>query len=221
MTARTLTITVTPLHELHGHRWSGHACPIALAINDAVPSALAVVVGTDLATVYGMDGDRTYRLPEEATEYIILYDNCEDLLTDGARHREFVLTLDTIDAASQCPEDAAMNRERILHLADVIEASDSYDQDHYTHPCHTPACIAGHAVAEFDPVRFAEMSAQNDFYGSDDHAADLLGLDHLQKRRLFALHGFLNGGTGFKPLAKDAAQTLRNLANTGEVYWDL
>ena len=107
-----------------------------------------------------------------------------------------------------------MNKERIIHLAGVIKTSHIYYQARFTHPWGTPACVAGHAVAEFDPAAFADEDT--DLW---DRAAALLDLTPEQADALFGDED--DEGLSISPTAGCAAETLRGLVNTGEVCWDL
>ena len=113
-----------------------------------------------------------------------------------------------------------MNRERLLKLAKIVETSETYDQDFFYHPCKAPACVAGHAVAEFDPKAFRRVtSGSAQPRALHDMAEELLGLTHEQSDALFSSDD--DSGQPIYPTRYQAAETLRDLVNTGEVYWDL
>ena len=127
-----------------------------------------------------------------------------------------------------------MNRELILKLADQIEKSESYSQGEWARikltreggePCGTPGCISGHCVvmhSNFDS--FEGLSGQH-FFGKDGRqyetpatATKMLELNYRQATHLFspAPYGFFGC-----PTARDAARTLRYLAATGKVDWNV
>lgn len=110
-----------------------------------------------------------------------------------------------------------MNTERILALADVIEAgrddlgfnqrfycAKGIAQDKSGHGCRTTACIAGWA-------KFLESGSPDG--ASRNTAAKWLGLDYVTSHQLTK--------KGFNANNKQAARTLRHLAETGFVNWDL
>ena len=111
-----------------------------------------------------------------------------------------------------------MNRERILKVADFLEAlpPERFDPDFWfkyqgpsipnertyvrDHPCGTAACIGGWTEILFDPE------------GNGD-AEDLLGLTTEQADALFF------DIVEHDPSPAQAAAVLRRLAETGEVVW--
>lgn len=117
-----------------------------------------------------------------------------------------------------------MDKERILHLADVIEkGSDQLgfnmafyeyltsnpDLDMSGHKCGTVACIAGWAVHTFPP---------DDRYATAWTAArDQLGLTTFQADQLFEPSV---DAAYEKATPEIAAKVLRHLAETGEVEWE-
>lgn len=136
-----------------------------------------------------------------------------------------------------------MNKERLLELADLLESEKvvgHFDMDYFfksynlsvpthTHKlgaaealnvCGTVACIAGWAVAAFNPKL---QGFQIDY---EQIAADLLGLRYEQADRLFTPSD--NGDdcdpededrSPYAASAKQAAKVVRHLAETGEVDW--
>ena len=126
--------------------------------------------------------------------------------------------------------DAETRQERLLHLADVVEASDTYDQTAYFHSaddgcrtkneepgihgalCGTPGCVAGHAVSLFDSETAWDPDDRRLIHRT---ARDLLGLSISQAADLFD-GAPLKGRKIGKELA---AEVLRRLAYTGNVDW--
>lgn len=55
-----------------------------------------------------------------------------------------------------------MNKSRILALANHIESlpEGDFSMVDWIHPCGTPQCVAGHAVALFRPARFKKMAKE-------------------------------------------------------------
>lgn len=113
-----------------------------------------------------------------------------------------------------------MNRERILALADLIEqqphteigAASGFNMEDFTHPCGTPACIAGWAAFMFDK----EFEPGKTTMKYSEHAGMLLGLDYRKAADLF----LLTPGIGLEEITPaHAATTLRHLAETGDVEW--
>lgn len=120
-----------------------------------------------------------------------------------------------------------MNKERILAVADKIEKLphkrddnilshenvESFSMISYTTNCGSPQCIAGwvnHLYGKFPP----EEMAKCDF----DHlhkAAELLDINEQQAWELFHPNGTWRFIT-----QTQAAQTLRDLAETGSVIWE-
>ena len=124
----------------------------------------------------------------------------------------------------------SINKELCLEVADAIEqAGDAepakerdygYNQCAYMHECGTPSCIAGWTVAvgrgmdgtsDLDRTPWAVVS----------EAVELLGLGYSAERALFCPYPYGNKPEGPPDLAtaKDAARTLRRLAETGKVDW--
>lgn len=119
-----------------------------------------------------------------------------------------------------------MNRENILKVADAIEQhsipdlgfnmSDvvfTYSHGHFDksgHDCNTVACIAG----------WAKAASLGHKPGNDTRIDDVeiwLGIDDVQAAELFMPDDWEYGG--YTPA--QAVRTLRHLAETGEVRWDL
>lgn len=131
-----------------------------------------------------------------------------------------------------------MNRERIQQLRDHIaslpdekfdmrllvgvEGCSSYEPydeavdpeapiTNALHECGTAACIAGHAVALFEPLTPVSST-------SAIQAAALLGLNwHTGARELFMPEGYEDAGLYNR---KDAIRTLDRLLETGTVNWN-
>ena len=113
-----------------------------------------------------------------------------------------------------------MNVERILQLADIIEvqphapaeADAGFNMARYTHPCGTPACIAGWALAmKGEPIPGSQIKVFFD-------AMEWMGLTIEAADDLF-VPGTLDTRENYTP--SQAAKTLRHLAHTGEVKWEL
>lgn len=126
-----------------------------------------------------------------------------------------------------------MNKERILALADLIEvqphttfeAEIGFSMDNWSHSCGTPSCIAGWACAMEKPIDARPISERSLW-----HARDYLGLSAEQADALFepdlrddeqredndhlAVTDLWDAIT-----PSQAADTLRRLAETGEVVW--
>lgn len=112
-----------------------------------------------------------------------------------------------------------MNIERILQLADVIEAQPHTDQqadsgfnmNFFAHTCGTPSCIAGWAVHLARPGTYPE---------NEELAQEWLELNNQQARQLFWGEGTKRA---FLPdiTPAHAAFALRHFAETGTVDWRL
>lgn len=126
-----------------------------------------------------------------------------------------------------------MNTNRILKLADLIEAGDdklgfnmeTYGsasgayEDRSGHNCGTVACIGGWAVAAFGAYGKGEdvsLSRVIHTYDVPESARNLLGLEADTAARLFLAGGI--SSSDVTPAV--AARCLRNLAETGEVDWE-
>ena len=106
-----------------------------------------------------------------------------------------------------------MNRERVLELADWIEKlpPEDFDMTTWRHGCQSPACIAGHAFALFEPKLFANT------IGSEySRAKSALGLNRRRAADLFTPDGLMDRTTNIQ-----AARVLRHLAETGVVDWTI
>ena len=109
-----------------------------------------------------------------------------------------------------------MNVGRIRRLAARIERlppgkkEGQYDQENWAHDCGTPACIAAWTVWLFD----REIYGQAAPFGK--WAARLLGLTVPQGEELFMGKPY---GPYRHPTPLEAADCLRNLADTGSVVW--
>ena len=109
-----------------------------------------------------------------------------------------------------------MNIENVLKLAEHMESlkPEEYDQRYISHPrpeCGTPACIAGHAA--WLAGRWRDPEEPNVLFV----ARDWLGITTVETSSLF--HQKPYGEGDWLPKPKDAAWTLRHLAETGEVVW--
>ena len=112
-----------------------------------------------------------------------------------------------------------MNKENILKLAEYMETlrPEKYNQRYVEHPpgprCGTPSCIAGHAAFLSGLWGYTPFPIEEARYW--------LGLSSNTARPLFAPFPFVEGGLEYKPSPQDAAWTLRHLAETGEVRWQV
>jgi hypothetical protein len=124
-----------------------------------------------------------------------------------------------------------MNAESILRVADAIEKHEIADlgfnmndwvsskyPDKSGHNCGTSACIAGYAVAAFDGMdeverinSLTEDEKIEQFFG---RAREIFDMDTEDADDLMV---FFSGD----PTPLKAARTLRHLAATGEVNWNL
>ena len=115
-----------------------------------------------------------------------------------------------------------MNKERILKLADVVErqkhakVSDShgFNMGEFRHECGTPSCIAGWACALKKRDKTGMKEIDIDVFSQ---AKKYLGLSAYEADELFI------PSSGYWSLItpSQAAATLRNLAETGEVVWNV
>ena len=121
-----------------------------------------------------------------------------------------------------------MNKERILEIADLIEAGHErmvFDMEVFgdEHPCGTAACIAGWTVARFGENDDAEEIDHRRPLGDGDDVFDgalsVLGLSFPEAQRLFAPNERRDGVSMSEITAEHAVRTLRHLAETGEVDW--
>lgn len=121
-----------------------------------------------------------------------------------------------------------MNKERILEIADLIEAGHEgmvFDMSTYghRHPCGTAACIAGWTVARFGKTGRAKNIDPRrplaDKYNVKIWAAKVLGLDADTRFSLFMPNTYKDRVRVFDITASHAVRTLRHLAETGEVDW--
>ena len=118
-----------------------------------------------------------------------------------------------------------MNKANILRIADAIEKHEIEDLGfhmaafHITgiyadlsgHGCKTTACIAGWTLSLLKP-KWEDLNAHDIEQG----ARSILGLDQEQAEDLFYLPDYMSRNS---VTAKQAARTLRHLAETGEVDW--
>ena len=101
--------------------------------------------------------------------------------------------------------------EKILELANFIEAlpPEQFDMAHFE--CGTARCIAGWALHLDGQDVLAPLSTGS----SSTRARDLLGIDGDRASDLFF------SGIDYHPTTKEAARVLRHLAITGEVDWTI
>ena len=111
-----------------------------------------------------------------------------------------------------------MNRERILQLADYIEGSESYKQSSWFNSCGTPGCIAGHAVVMKEKYEGFDKLYPNNPPKKHFAKTAQKFLDLSDKQSLYLFDGY-PFNFGYRPTGRDAAKTLRYLAETGEVFW--
>ena len=98
-----------------------------------------------------------------------------------------------------------------------------YDQSRYFFDCGTPACVAGHALAEVGGYSYSEGVLRDKNGGvchPEDAAAKELGLGAGVATDLFEGCPYGNQVYAKTPTAADAAACLRGLAETGEVQWE-
>jgi hypothetical protein len=116
-----------------------------------------------------------------------------------------------------------MNKERILALADLIEAQPhtglnektGFNMGEYRHECGTPACIAGWAAAA--SVGDTTGTIKLEMY-ADIQAQQFLDLDGDQASALFQPP--CEDEDEWDEITPDhAAFTLRHLVKTGKVDW--
>ena len=121
---------------------------------------------------------------------------------------------DPIEPSAENPTVAT-----ITNSSDISQAT-AFNMSYYIaelastkHDCQTIACLAGHALALFRPEQLDHNLEEDDIH---DAARQILDLDRATARELF------------RPLLRDdnvsaqqAATTVRHLAETGTVRWDL
>lgn len=118
-----------------------------------------------------------------------------------------------------------MNKERILHLAALIEKLphrnaklDGFSMATYVkvaNGCKTPSCIAGWAVHEFDPLPWTVAAKTTTLSEWPAKGRKFLGLTKARAAELFYPEGLY--WRDITPA--QAAACLRNLAETGKVDW--
>lgn len=128
-----------------------------------------------------------------------------------------------------------MNKERILALADLIEKQphtgeadlSGFNMEWLTHDCGTPSCIAGWAAWENDG-RPSKMDVDWGFYAVENRAATWMGFAEIteglseSEDQTFLLFYPQNPYDDYHSITPShAAAVLRNLAETGEVNWDI
>ena len=112
-----------------------------------------------------------------------------------------------------------MDREHVLAVADAVEKSVTYDQDRFWFErCGAPACIAGHAVALSGGQHAVMCGERKSDIGRRTFvtAQAYLEISHDTAITLFICDGLRD------PEDKhQAARTLRHLAETGEIDWEV
>lgn len=124
-----------------------------------------------------------------------------------------------------------INTQNVLDLADLVEKQPKADASHrdgftmesFVHDCGSPACIAGWAAFMAigkDSKEYKRLFVDPEYINSADGmndlemtAQDFLGIDRQLATDLFW------GNTSPDVTPKEAATTLRNLAETGKVSW--
>ncbi len=132
-----------------------------------------------------------------------------------------------------------MNKERLMELADHIEAvgyqrivkrkgtnpEAQFDMRQWVHECGAPGCIAGHGVNHFEPDTYQECLKLQEGPDEDVNAMQtaisreaqrILDLDYLTACRLFNPHAIDNV---YDSGPDKAADVLRKLAAGQGVTW--
>lgn len=126
-------------------------------------------------------------------------------------------------------KDPSTKTKRLLELSRLVrhgipEIRFAMDTFHCKHECDTAACIAGYALAHFDPEYWANPYDHHE--GKDPdlevHACNLLGLTSCEGQALFfadagdscPIQGRLSSIT-----AEHAARVLEHFALTDEIDW--
>ena len=111
-----------------------------------------------------------------------------------------------------------MNKEKVLALADYVEASRTFDMSSYTHDCDTPACLAGHGARLFWKLDLQGLNLEDGVASELDIAGGKANKLFRPVTYNFHFSADLNG-EGY--ITKEhAVATLRHLAKTGEVDYD-
>jgi hypothetical protein len=133
----------------------------------------------------------------------------------------------------------ALNKKRLLQLADVLEAHSIPDvgfnmwtfyieldkaerglRDYSNHKCGTVACIAGHTLLLFEENGRRILEERSFVDDISQKAAEILGLRPWQTSELFYQTSIPTRG-GRQPITpQHAARVIRHLAATGEVDWE-
>ena len=108
-------------------------------------------------------------------------------------------------------KDLTTEQKRCLELARVIREGIPGLRFNMEDWCGTTACIAGYAVAHYDPELWGRPYGEK-LGAICDRAAELLGLDLTTAERLFA-----PVGEGMAATREVAAATLERFALTGEI----
>lgn len=114
-----------------------------------------------------------------------------------------------------------MNRKRLSALADAIEAGRpdlGFTMRVYgeKNACGTDGCIAGWAVAIWEPKLWQDFLERGYVPGDKyipDVAQELLGLDYAESSELFAPHRYQEKSQD------EAVATLRRAAQQGVIEW--
>ena len=111
-----------------------------------------------------------------------------------------------------------MNKANILKLAEHLDtlSCEHFDQECFAY-CGSPSCVAGHAVS-LSGQWLVRVNGRSLLDGEGIAVArEWLDLTFQQSNELFAAHPY--GVLAENVSARDAAATLRHLAETGEVVW--
>ena len=112
-----------------------------------------------------------------------------------------------------------MNKQKVLALADYVEASSTFWMEEYFHACGTPACLAGHGARLFGKLDSRTSDLEEDVASELDIAERRANKLFRPVTYNFHFSADLNG-EGYIT-KKHAVATLRHLAETGEVDYDV
>ena len=108
-----------------------------------------------------------------------------------------------------------MNKEKVLALADYVEASGTFWMEEYFHDCGAAACLAGHGAELFS---LRSQGLEDGVTSELDIGADRGGKLFRPYTNNFCFHA-KPGSKGY--ITKEhAVAALRYLAKTGEVDYD-
>lgn len=117
------------------------------------------------------------------------------------------------------PLSPTERKARLLELADLIEQESVIKFDMVTYGCGSAGCIAGTAMAKWNPIGFVDFLDNKLFERKGlnilEAAAKELGLTHEEAVELFAPDEV----DLYKVTKKAAAEVVRHFANTGEIVW--